>query len=220
MQFKINGSVTETKDFALNLVNLASTTISFDPVTQNSGTVNYEFEVLLVNGVADQRPENSLRTVSTTVPASTTLPVAEGFYTLPSGWTIYNPDGGVAWSLRNTPTNGYAMHVNCYDYENEGAIDRLITPVLDLTTATTAYIRFDRAYAMYSASHPERLRILVSSACDFSSTFTEILNLEGSALATAASTTSSLFLPWPRNGKAQPSRCTILLVAKFRLRLK
>lgn len=194
VQFKINGSVTETKDFALNLVNLASTTISFDPVTQNSGTVNYEFEVLLVNGVADQRPENSLRTVSTTVPASTTLPVAEGFYTLPSGWTIYNPDGGVAWSLRNTPTNGYAMHVNCYDYENEGAIDRLITPVLDLTTATTAYIRFDRAYAMYSASHPERLRILVSSACDFSSTFTEILNLEGSALATAASTTSS-FIP-------------------------
>lgn len=194
VQLKINGSVTETKDFALNLVNLASTTISFDPVTQNSGTVNYEFEVLLVNGVADQRPENSLRTVSTTVPASTTLPVAEGFNTMPSNWTIYNPDGGVAWSLRNTPTNGNAMYVNCYDYENEGAIDRLITPVLDLTTATTAYIRFDRAYALYSASYPERLRVLVSSACDFTNTFTEILNLEGSALATAASTTSS-FIP-------------------------
>jgi len=194
VQLKINSAVIETKDFTPNLANLAATTFSFNPVTQNSGTVNYEFEVLLVNGVIDQRPENSLLTVTTTVPASTTLPLIESFDAIPSNWNIYNPDDGVQWSIRNTPTNGNAMYVNCYDYENEGAIDRLITPVLDLTTATTAYVRFDRAYALYSASYPERLRVLVSSACDFTNTFTEVLSLEGSALATAPSTTSS-FIP-------------------------
>jgi|JI10StandDraft_1071094.scaffolds.fasta_scaffold00638_4 hypothetical protein len=194
VQLKINGAVLETKDFAPNLANLATTTFSFNPVTQNSGTVNYEFEVLLVNGVADQRPQNSLLTISTSVPASTSLPVSEVFNSIPITWSIYNPDAGIQWSLRNTSTNGNAMYVNCYDYENEGAIDRLITPVLDLTTATTAFLRFDRAYALFNSSYPERLRVLVSTACDFSNTFTEVLNLEGSALATAPSTTSS-FVP-------------------------
>jgi hypothetical protein len=102
----------------------------FNPVTQNSGTVNYEFEVLLVNGVADQRPQNSLLTCSTSVPSSTSLPVSEVFNSIPITWSIYNPDAGIQWSLRNTSTNGNAMYVNCYDYENEGAIDRFITPVL------------------------------------------------------------------------------------------
>jgi hypothetical protein len=129
-------------------------------------------------------------TVTTTVPASTTLPVAEVFNSIPSNWSIYNPDAGETWSLNNTGINGNAMYINCFDYENEGAIDRLITPVLDLTTATTAYIRFDRAHAQYSSSFAERLRVLVSSACDFTNTFTEVLSLEGSALATTAATTS------------------------------
>ncbi len=194
VQLKINGSIAETKDFSPNLANLASTLFTFSPVTQNSGTLPYEFEVLLVNNVADQRPENSLLTVTTTVPASTSLPVSEVFNTVPATWSIFNPDAAMQWSLRNTPTNGNAMYVNCYDYENEGAIDRLITPVLDLTTAPTAYLRFDRAYAMYSSSYPEKLRVLVSTVCDFTHTATEVLSLEGSALATAPNTTSS-FVP-------------------------
>lgn len=194
VQLKINGSITETKDFSPNLANLATTLFTFNPVMQNSGTQTYEFEVLLVNNVADQRPENSLLTLTASVPASTSLPVSEVFNSIPVTWSTYNPDASIQWGLRNTPTNGNAMYVNCYNYENEGAIDRLITPVLDLTTATTAYLRFDRAYALYSSSYPERLRVLVSSACDFNNTFTEVLSLEGSALATAPNTTSS-FVP-------------------------
>jgi hypothetical protein len=194
VQLKINGAIAETKDFAPNLANLAATTFTFNPVTQNSGTLTYSFEVLLVNGVADQRPANSLLTVVTSVPSSGLLPVSEIFNTVPGSWTIYNPDSGIQWGLRSAGSNGNAMSVNCYDYENEGAIDRLITPVLDLTNATTAYVRFDRAYAQYSASFAERLRVLVSSACDFTNTFTEVLSLQGSALATAASTTNS-FVP-------------------------
>ncbi|MBX2917146.1 MAG: choice-of-anchor J domain-containing protein [Cyclobacteriaceae bacterium] len=194
VQLKVNSAIAEIKDFTTNLANLATTTFSFSPLTQTSGNSTYEFEVLLVNGVADQRPQNSLLTVTTTVPASITLPVAEVFNSIPSNWKIYNPDGGVQWSLRNTPTNGNAMYVNCYDYEIEGAVDRLITPILDLTSASTAYLRFDRAYALFSASYPERLRVLVSTACDFTHSFTEVLNLEGSTLATAPATTAS-FVP-------------------------
>lgn len=193
LRLKVNGAIVETKDFSPNLNNLATTTFSFNPVTQNSGTVNYEFEVLLVNGVADQRPENSLLAITTSVPTSTSLPVSEVFNSIPITWNIYNPDDGIRWNLRPIGSNN-AMYVNCYDYENEGAIDRLITPVMDLTTATTAVLRFDRAYALFNSSSPERLRVLVSTACDFSNTFTELLSLEGSALATAPSTTSS-FVP-------------------------
>ncbi|MCW5912892.1 MAG: choice-of-anchor J domain-containing protein, partial [Cyclobacteriaceae bacterium] len=194
VQLKVNGSVAETKDFALNLPNLASATLQFTPVTQTTGTRQYEFEVLLVNSLADERPENSYLSITASVPASAALPLSEVFNTLPAAWSIYNPDGGIQWAVRNTSTNGNAMYVNCYNYENEGAIDRLITPVLDLTSATSAYLRFDRAYALFSASYPERLRVLVSTGCDFTNTFTEVLSLQGSELATAPSTFSS-FVP-------------------------
>jgi hypothetical protein len=78
--------------------------------------------------------------------------------------------------------------------KTKGPLIVLLHPYLDLTTATTAFLRFDRAYALFNSTYPERLRVLVSTACDFSNTFTEVLNLEGSALATAPSTTSS-FVP-------------------------
>ncbi|MBN8579002.1 MAG: choice-of-anchor J domain-containing protein [Cytophagales bacterium] len=194
IQLKINGALTETKDFTINLPYLASTQLLFSPVTQLNGTRQYEFEVLLVNNQPDQRASNNYKSVSATVPLSASLPLTEVFNSVPATWSIYNPDGNTTWSLRSTPTNGNAMYVNCYDYESEGAIDRLVTPVLDLTTATTAYLRFDRAYALYSNSYPERLRVLVSTGCDFTTTFTEVLNLQGSALATAPTTTSS-FVP-------------------------
>ncbi|HPW64206.1 MAG TPA: choice-of-anchor J domain-containing protein, partial [Cyclobacteriaceae bacterium] len=190
LQVKVNGAIVETKDAVLNLANLEITQVSFNPVTQVSGTATYETEVLLVNGVADQRADNNLLSISSTVSTTATLPITEVFNSLPTSWSRSNPDNSVQWASKSTSSNGNSMYVNCYDYENQGAVDRLITPILDLTNKPVALLKFDRAYAVYSAANPERLRVLVSTVCDFNNSPDEVFNKAGSDLATAPQTTS------------------------------
>lgn len=190
LQLKVNGAIVETKDVVVNLANLEITQVSFNPVSQVSGTATYETQVLLVNGVADQRPDNNLLSISSAVPTTASLPITEVFNSLPASWSRSNPDNSVQWASKSTSSNGNAMYVNCYDYENQGAVDRLITPIIDLTNKPVALLKFDRAYAVYSASNPERLRVLISTVCDFNNSPDEVFNKAGSDLATAPQTTS------------------------------
>jgi hypothetical protein len=196
IQLKINSVITETKDVSLSLANQAITTVTFQPVLQTSGTVQYQFEVLLVNGSTDQRATNNTLSVTSTVPATATLPIIESFTSFPSTWTRYNPDNSIKWEIKTIAGYGNAMYVNCYNYENEGAIDRMITPVIDLTNETAGILKFDRAHAVYSSTNQERLRVLVSTLCDFNAPTTEVFNKAGSELATAPQTTSQ-FVPTP-----------------------
>lgn len=190
LQLKVNGAIVETKDAVLNLPNLSIAQVAFNPVSQPSGTSTYEAEVLLVNGVADQLASNNLLSVTSNVPVTGTLPITEVFNSLPASWSRSNPDNSIQWAIKSTSSNGNSMYVNCYDYENQGAVDRLITPILDLTNKPVAVLKFDRAYALYSPANPERLRVLVSTVCDFNSSATEVFNKAGSDLATAPQTTS------------------------------
>lgn len=194
LQLKVNGIVVETRNEVLNLATLAITTLTFNPVVQLTGSANYEFNVLLVNGVTDQGPLNNYLYVSSMIPASGTLPITEVFNSFPTNWSQSNPDNNIPWAIKSTSSNGNAMYVNCYDYENQGAVDRLITPVLDLTNETVALLKFDRAHAMYSTENQERLRILISTVCDFDNAPSEVMNLLGPALATAPTSTNR-FVP-------------------------
>lgn len=190
IQLKTNGVITETKDFALNLPFEGITNVSFQSVSQPAGNTQFEFEVLLVNAAADQRASNNKLTVSSIVQPAGALPTSEVFNSFPSNWSVYNPDSGTTWDLITTPSNGKSMYVNCYDYQNEGAIDRLITPVFDLTSAPVAFLKFDRAHAFYGSGNIERLRVLVSTVCDFNSSPVVVYDVAGALLGTAPQSTS------------------------------
>lgn len=190
IQLKTNGAITETKDFVMNLPFEEITNVSFQSVVQPAGTTLYEFEVLLVNAGADQRASNNKLAVSSLVQQAGAIPVSEVFNSFPANWSVYNPDNSATWDLITTPSNGKSMYVNCYDYQNEGAVDRLITPVFDLTSATVAFLKFDYAHAIYGSNNVERLRVLVSTVCDFNSPAVVIFDSAGSSLATAPQTTS------------------------------
>ena len=113
---------------------------------------------------------------------------------MPASWTIYNPDNLQTWILRSAPSHGNTLFLNCYDYDNEGTIDRIITPVYDLTTVSTVFLRFDRAHAIYNSENIERLKVIVTDACNFTSESVVIFNKAGSSLATA-NATQSAFVP-------------------------
>ncbi|MGE4017179.1 MAG: M43 family zinc metalloprotease [Cyclobacteriaceae bacterium] len=196
---KINGVVIETKSFDLSLAPLQSSIASFAAVTLNSpSTSTVEFEILQTNGGADGKVANNTITRTTKVPYRDTLPLSEGFNSLPSKWDVQNPDGQTTWAIRNapqqSPTNN-AIFLSMHDYENEGTFDRLVSPVFDFTGVTAATFLFDRAYAKFPGIDTDQLRVVITTDCssDFD-TGVEILNKSGSELSTTANT-QNFFIP-------------------------
>jgi hypothetical protein len=114
----------------------------------------------------------------------------------PAGYMIDNPDYGKTWELR-TDVGGWSqssssMFIDFFAYYEAGELDFFYLPAADLSSATSAALIFDVAYAQYSASYQDGLKVEVSTDCG--ATWIQLYMKMGFALATAPSTTSS-FVP-------------------------
>jgi hypothetical protein len=198
LQLKINGTVAETINVTLNLTTLQSVTVSFSGISLAQGTsTQLSFTILTTNNTTDGNTQNNTLSQVTTVPTTTDASLAEIFNTVPLNWTIQNPDGLKTWeniTANNGAADNRAMYINLYNnaLENDGTSDWLVTPVMDFSLVNSALLKFDRAFALYSSSSSDALKILVSTNCgaDFSQAIT-IFNKSGSALATSNNTTGS-----------------------------
>ncbi len=88
----------------------------------------------------------------------------------PTGWTIASAGGAYTWAqsasiIGTTGTPTVAAYVENYNYNNPGAEDKLITFPIDLTGQTVASLTFDVAYARYSSTLFDGLRVDVSTDC-------------------------------------------------------
>ena len=193
-QLKVNSVIIETKDVAITLSSLQTGEIQFSAYTPSTSTLSVNFELLLVNGGVDGNSSNNSASITTTIPPMIGLPVVVDFNSLPANWTIQNPDNLVGWALYTT-SNGKALYLNSFNYENQGATDQFISPVLDLTNVPYAFLKFDRAYEYYGAGNEDRLRIKVSTSCDFNSTSVIIFDKSGMDLATTPNSTGGFFSP-------------------------
>lgn len=188
LQLKRNNSVIETKNVLLTLAVNAEQQIDFLPVSLSTGSVTqFEFVVISTNGTIDNNSANDSRTVVTTTPVVATLPISESFTSFPIGWSVTNPDNSITWQLSSSGGKS-SMYLKYYDYTQIGTLDRLITPLIDLTTQTNAYLIFERAYAQYPGTVGERLRVLTSEICRFDVATTTIFDKSDEALATSSST--------------------------------
>ena len=82
-------------------------------------------------------------------------------------WRFLNPDDDITWSnveLDSDGTSNQAVFVNFFSYTQQGELDYLVTPVLDLSEATKPTMTFDLAYAGNS-NFNDGLLILGSSDC-------------------------------------------------------
>ena len=83
-----------------------------------------------------------------------------------NGWTVSNPDNDITWEISsvsgNTPGNN-AARVNCYNYNNPGQRDGLLSPSLDFSSNSNISLSFEHAYRRYSSSYSDSLIIYVST---------------------------------------------------------
>lgn len=193
----LDGTVMETRNFALNLDPSGSTQLDFNSHTIPSGAHDIRFQILSTNGGTDGGSYNDQKASTAIVPAFGDVPFSENFNTAPPGWIVDNPDGQVTWSIASAPngtTGNKALLLNYYEYEDKiGEIDALLSPVLDFRNIPAAMLTFDVAHARYQSSN-DRLRVIVLTDCQGYSEGTVVYDKAGDALKTA-SATSSPFVP-------------------------
>lgn len=184
-----DGTPAETKVFALNLSELESAELEFSPIALSPGTTNFTFEVVSTNGNPDGAAFNNTLDRSVFVPETASTPVLEQFGSFPDHWQLFNPDGLYTWDIVpavNGEAGNTAMKLDFYDYEdNEGEIDILLSPVIDLTNTPAALVLFDVAHAQYQNSK-DGLKVVVLSNCNADVTQGQVIYEKyGSDLSTA-----------------------------------
>ncbi len=98
------------------------------------------------------------------------LPFVEDYETivLDEVWTIENPDNNETWELIEVGGNEpgtIASRINFREILAFGQTDNMISPPLDLSGLTEAYLDFEHAYAKIHESATDSLIIYISSDC-------------------------------------------------------
>ncbi len=101
----------------------------------------------------------------------------------PSGWEVFNPDGGLKWEKRTDAGNGDSscMIMNNADNETVGEIDEITLQSLDLSIGETDF-SFDVAYTKFDNDSPDVLKVLASKDCGV--TWTEVYSKTHTELET------------------------------------
>lgn len=97
---------------------------------------------------------------------------------LSRGWTIINNDNGITWDFYNTSGNGSerSAGINLFEYYSILKRDQLISPPIDLSTATEGVLSFEHAYAQsYNTTYTDSLIVKISTNCG--NTWIRILEL-------------------------------------------
>ena len=109
-------------------------------------------------------------------------------------WTLQSQSGN-NW-IHTDSCGGYGLSAQCMEFDNfdndgGGRHDKIISPKINLTAATSAYVTFDVAYCYYTGYH-DSLQVEVSTDCGH--TFTSIYEKDSITLATAPNSSNS-FIP-------------------------
>lgn len=164
------------------------------PQVQFTGNGNYTIQLIAGNSFG---LDTIVRPNYVVVGNGLSLPQTQNFAgnALPTDWVIENPDNAATWQFRTGfgpggATTGMAW-MNFFSYNAAGQIDHLVSPVIDLTTGVTSPIlTFSVAYAQYSTTLFDGLRIEVSTDCG-SAFLPSTYFKQGSQLSTAGILTNT-----------------------------
>lgn len=171
----------------LNINNVASLIIP--SVTFQEGVNVFSFSITHANGSPDEDlPNGTLQSNFLVDKSMDRIPLREKFDVL--NWARISPQSGINWSLKGT-TFANSASVQAFNQGTVGTEAWLVSPVLDLSTATKASVFFDLSYA-YNGTDFDRLRILSSTDCGNTYDELTLFDESGSNLANTNSTASWL----------------------------
>ncbi|MDN5211139.1 choice-of-anchor J domain-containing protein [Fulvivirgaceae bacterium BMA12] len=188
VNFSVNGVVVESIDVNLSLAPLDTDTLTFSTVNDiNVGSNDILFEVIETNGIPDNNPANNTQSLTYIVNTERVTSINETFEIFPTDWIVVNADASTTWLLQSAPgisQNNKAMMIDYFGYEDAlGEIDRLISPPLDFSNASSISLTFRYAYVNRN-DQQDRLTVAMSTNCG--SSFENIIFDEvGPTLATS-----------------------------------
>lgn len=202
INYRIDAGPIQTFNWTGSLVTNASENVTLSPMTAPGPGVAFNFISYTTspNGQTDPDNSNDTTTVTSQLALAQALPYSEDFEAggIPTDITIIDPDAdNFVWD-HTTAASAYGVGTGSMWYDNYGGtggnnpggtVDWMILPTFDLTSSTSTAMRFDYAYARYSAGNSDTLVIAVDDDCD--GLYQAIYYDGGSNIATAPDNTSA-----------------------------
>ncbi|THU36124.1 T9SS type A sorting domain-containing protein [Niastella caeni] len=199
-----NGAVTSTTQWTGSLASLAETAVTLNALTVPAeGTHVLNILVSSPNGSTDENTANDAITLIFQYYLPIAPPIAQSFENAtfpPVGWDVVNPDLNITWerTLGAAKTGSAAVVMRNFDYQTTGQKDYIRLPVMNITSADSAFMTFQVAAAV--ASNPtgtgtafDTLEVLISKDCG--ATYTSLYKKWGSSLITRSTATTEFFDP-------------------------
>jgi hypothetical protein len=209
VNFKIDAGTVTTIPWSGSLATNASTTVTLPAQTVAAGSHTFTSYTSAPNGGTDFDAANNQMVKSfSIIGTGGSAPLVEGYTSTtfpPTGWFINNVDNGPTWT-RKTGAGGFGTSTACakIDFFNSpgGQVDEFYAKNLDLTGATGVDLKFNVAYAQYSASYVDKLEVKVSTNCG--SSWTTLYNKSAGTLATnGGAMVTSAFTPTATQWRAE-----------------
>ena len=169
--FYINNQLEESVNQLTSLSPLDVGIVNFSPVSINQSNFNeVEFRILSVNGVSDNNQTNNIKSLNILPNETAIIPFFEEFEGPLKVSTIGEFGEASNWQVVTAPDNtalNKAAKLDFYDsQENIGALDLMLTKVLDLSNLSTALLSFKYAYAPRSDSiYNDGFIVAISTDC-------------------------------------------------------
>lgn len=205
VQYDLDGTQPISANWIGSLASNSIDTVWFAQASTGIGSHILTAYVSIPNDSADSNTTNDTITYSFSVTNGSTLPFTEGFEGVfpPQSWIIDNPDGSTSWASASITNSGItgstkSAFMDYYGYDAAGQLDGLITPMINLSSATNATLTFMVAYRRYDNTSNDGLKIYVSSDCG--QTFdTAIYYKSGTTLANSTTNSTQAYTPSAAN---------------------
>lgn len=180
INWSVDGGPATAYAWSGNLTTGSTVNVTLPNISVGAGAHTYTATTSNPNGSTDQNSGNDGTTVNFTVVNATgvSLPFSEGFESTtfaPANWTNENPNGnsGNALWVRTTTCSGFGNSTACAKIDQfspsastTGQLDNLITPYLNLTTASTPInLTFSVANVRYGANNYDSLIVWITTDC-------------------------------------------------------
>lgn len=203
INYQVDGGPVKTFQWTGSLHSFDSIAATLPASTTTIGQHQIRIFTTLPNGKPDEQTSNDTLASAFHVDPVETAPYEEGFEKNafpPEGWTLNNPDHSLTWqkTAQAAHSGNYSVVMKNLDYQVNGAVDDLVSPVFNVQNADSAFLLFNIAAAVFSDPEGnnrfwDTLEVLISFDCG--QTGTVLYKKWGADLITDSNLVSGEFVP-------------------------